>query len=565
MPDNEAFEHPDLNFEIWEHEQSSEEVNDPVLFEVDNGRWITVEPGDSGNEDERVRFRTFVDAGIGGRASRVHSRGASYMLILYTTEGESEPMVALVNQSGTLGLNRRLTLEDLEDFSPSSSPMIDVSRSREMDAMQLNFGALETRIRFVNDTDAKGFTGIPRVYFDIVKRREPRELSKATETLIFESSLEVAMELNTSTLKPLNKKSHAESCNLRILETTCQEGWRTTRRLVLSSSAAESHPWCREYFLPMDRVQLNQDLARQINIKWSDCSQEDFTKTDGSYNTIFTYVYDDTRPNHAYSLLFRFDADADEFKKTILSLHSPATFIWENGPDQSGAIYEIQDTDPKPRRYKGIMLICRVLDWTYSQLFYSYRDTDYKYDETQSSVNFPQLSYADYKSSHVKEAWKPDKPAQFSECEKKVNQQTFEFPSPLVLREFMSAMSMEQNQLAFSAKVSYILTDKGGLFGGSKSKHKGSADVQLWKRGNQIRFVSRWGDLVDEKWLSMTVNPKSMRYSSDSNKLSIDRTSYRIGRNINIVDFEAVKAKEESRAKKQGPLTICFASTRGKL
>ena len=255
------------------------------------------------------------------------------MLIVYTMEGQSEPMVALVNQSGTLGLSRILTPDDLEDLSPPSNPVIDVSRSREMHAMQFNFGALETRIRFVNDADAKGFSNIPREYFRIVKRREPRELSSATETLIFERSLETATELNTSTLKPLNKNAKAESCNLRVLETTCNQGWRTTRRLVLSSSAAEKHPWCREFFLPLDRVQHSQDLAREQTIKWSDCSQEDFTKTDGSYNTIFSYIYDDTRPNHAYNFLFRFDADAEEFKKTVLSLRPTATWSWENGSD----------------------------------------------------------------------------------------------------------------------------------------------------------------------------------------------------------------------------------------
>ena len=539
-------------------------MTEPVLFEIDNSRWITVEPGDSGNQDERVKFRTFVDAAIGGRASRVHSRGASYMLLLYTMDGESEPMVALVNQSGSLGLNRKLTVDDLEEFSPPSSPAIDVGRTREMDAVQLNFGKLETRIRFVSDTESRGFMDIPREYFKIVKRREPRELSKATETIIFESSLEMAIELNTSTMKQLSKKSKNESCNLRILETTCKEGWRTTRRLVLSSSAAERHPWCKEFFLPTDRVQLSQDLARVVYIKWSDCSQEDFAKTDGNYNTVYTYVYDDTKPNHAYSFFFRFDTDADRFKMKVLSLTQPPTFVWEHGPDQSGAIYEVSDTDPKPKKYKGIMLISRVLDWTYAQIFYSYRDTDFKYDETHLSVNFPQLSYTDYKSSHVKELWKPPEPAYFSECVKKVNQQTFEFPSSAILRDFMSSMSVEQNKLLFSAHASYILTEKSTIFSRSGSKNKGEAEVQLWKMGNQLRFVSRWGDLVDEKWLSMQITEKSIRYASDSNKVNMDHAMYRKGRNINIVHLEATKAKDENRASKQSPLIICFASTRGK-
>ena len=91
------------------------------------------------------------------------------------------------------------------------------------------------------------------------------------------------------------------------------------------------------------------------------------------WHTIFSYVYDDTKPNHAFNLFFRFDVDADQFKRTILSLPLSPTFTWSNGPDQRGAIYEIADTDPKPKKYRAINLVLKKLDWTYSQLFYSFR------------------------------------------------------------------------------------------------------------------------------------------------------------------------------------------------
>ena len=76
------------------------------LFELDNGRWITVEQGDAGQLNEKVLFRTFVDAAIGGRGRRVHSKGAPYMILLSILAGESEPKVTITNQSGTLGLSR---------------------------------------------------------------------------------------------------------------------------------------------------------------------------------------------------------------------------------------------------------------------------------------------------------------------------------------------------------------------------------------------------------------------------------------------------------------------------
>lgn len=96
------------NYNIWEQLQPEEETYDErdFLLGVDNSRWITVEQEDAGEEHETILFRTFVNASIGGKKLRMKSRGAPYMLILSTKEGESEPKVTICNQSGTLGLTR---------------------------------------------------------------------------------------------------------------------------------------------------------------------------------------------------------------------------------------------------------------------------------------------------------------------------------------------------------------------------------------------------------------------------------------------------------------------------
>ena len=73
---------------------------------MDDGRWITVELDDAGEEEEKVLFRTFVNAAIGIKRHRIRSKGAPYMLLLYTKKGESEIQVTLSNQSGSCGLNR---------------------------------------------------------------------------------------------------------------------------------------------------------------------------------------------------------------------------------------------------------------------------------------------------------------------------------------------------------------------------------------------------------------------------------------------------------------------------
>lgn len=99
-----------LNLNIWELMQPEEEsFEDDHLFAMDHGRWVVVDQDDAGDEDEQVLFRTFVNASIGVKRYRMRSRGAPYMLILSTKDGESEPKVTITNQSGTFGLSRECT------------------------------------------------------------------------------------------------------------------------------------------------------------------------------------------------------------------------------------------------------------------------------------------------------------------------------------------------------------------------------------------------------------------------------------------------------------------------
>lgn len=60
-------------------------------------------------------------------------------------------------------------------------------------------------------------------------------------------SVEIFEMLKVSTMKPMIPRQKFQSCDLRVLETTTKEGWRTTRRLVISSSAGEMKPWCKEF------------------------------------------------------------------------------------------------------------------------------------------------------------------------------------------------------------------------------------------------------------------------------------------------------------------------------
>ena len=432
-----------------------------------------------------------------------------------------------------------------------------------MDPVQLPFDDMDTAVAFTNENDLHRFMYIPRTYFNAVALREPKQLAKATETLIFKSSIDIVEELNPSTMKIVSRRHKYHSCDLRILETTHTEGWRTIRRLVISSSAGEKHPWCREYFLPKDRVQLSSgEVGREIKVKWSDCVQEDYTKTDGKYHTLFSHIYDDTKPNHAFSFLFHDELDCKQFQQKILKLSSAPAFTCAVNPSETCAIYDIQDTEPTPKTYRAILVTYKRLDWTYSQLFYTFRDTDFRYDQRQLRIHFTQLQYCDYVSSHVQRLHKPEphSPPRFSHCEKKLNQLNLDFSDESISQTFLSALS--SHTLIFSRRAHHIST-KQPRFGGASKSNKGAADVQIWKKGNNMRLVTRWGDLVEDRWLSMSLSLSALKYSIDNNRVSLPNTIYDRGKLVDIVNLVAVKPKEKSDGRRTGYVTIAFETSRG--
>ena len=551
------------NCNIWELLQPEEETYDDedLLPGLENGRWITVEQDDAGEEDEQVLFRTYVNAAIGGKRYRMRSKGAPYMLLLSTKEGESEPKVTLCNQSGTLCLTRDFTIEDLQDKELPINPFAGSGISPR-DAIPLNFGRMNITVAFTNEDDLQQFMYIPRAYFDAVKRREPRQLGRATETLLFKSSVEVFEQLKASTMKPMSPRQVFRSCDLRVLETTCKEGWRTTRRVVISSSAGEPRPWCTELFLPLSRVQIRREgLARQLTVKWSDCTHEKADKTDGNYNKIYTYVYDDSNPNIALQLLFRNSQDATDFEQIVLHLSIPPVF--PNSGTASRFVYDIADTEPNPKNYKGLLLIHTRFDWRYSELFYMYRDTDYQFDRSTLRVRLPQVYYTDYISTFVDKLYKPPpgEPPRFSHCEKRVGNTPLDFDDEADAFGFMSALT-GNHELIFSRRAHYITTKPPKKFSGTKS-NKGTAEVHLWLKGNSVRLVSRWEDKVEDKWMSMQVPRDGLAHSKDTNRASLPKIEYDRGRKVDMANLVARDSRDKEMGKKVGPVTIAFESVRG--
>jgi len=328
--------------------------------------------------------------------------------------------------------------------------------------------------------------------------------------------------------------------------------------------------------LPLSRVQLSRDgISRQIVAKWSDCSHETADKTDGNYNKVYTYFYDDSNPNIALNLQFRTQADATDFEKTILQLSLAPAFRWDTGPD-SRYVYDIADTEPTPKNYKALLITHTHLSWKYSELFYMYRDTDYQYNHANLHVRFPQVYYTEYISTHVDKLYKPppDQLPQFSHCQKKVGNVTLDFDNSEIAQAFMNSLTVGHD-LIFSRRAHWITTKPPSRFGITKS-NKGTAEVQLWRKGYlnndsnnstaSMRLVSRWDDRVDDKWMSMAIPrtaSSSAHNAKDSNRAVLPRVEYDRGRLIDMANLVARNPVVAAEARKVGPVTIAFETVKG--
>lgn len=262
------------------------------------------------------------------------------------------------------------------------------------------------------------------------------------------------------------------------------------------------------------------------------------------------------------SFLFRNSEDATDFQKTVLQLSLNDICSW-SANSNTQFVYDISDTDPDPKHYKAFQLVRTSFEWTYSELFFVYRDTDFRYDRAATKIYFPQVYYTDYVSNHADKLYKPtaDEPPHFSHCEKRFGNANVEFEDESFCMTFLSSLS-GGHELIFSRRAHYITTKPPSRFGKTKS-NKGSAEVQLWQKGNDIRLVSRWDERVEDKWMSRSVQRGRLDNKKDSNRASLPRAEFDRGRKIDMANLVARDPKEKTEGRKMAPIIIAFDSVRG--
>lgn len=421
---------------------------------------------------------------------------------------------------------------------------------------------MKVSVSFQSDADMGNFINIPKAYFDGVWQREPIHSKDFTETVIFKSSAEIFEQLTTPNMQPLNPPLTVKSCDVRILERSYGEAWRSIRRIVISSSAAETTPRCIEFFMPLSRVQVYRtDASPQMLLKWSDTSQERSDKTDGNYNTLHSYVYDERAPNIGISLHFHTPDSAMDFERAVLEMNFRPDFEWSQ-PRSSGCVYDVVDTGTEHKQYKAVALFQNPSSpWRYSDVYYLYRDADYAYDQCSLKVRFPGIYYVDYISTHVDQLYHADSPVGFSHCEKKPREVCIDFSDESVPRDFLSAFS-PLYELRYSRRI-LSLSSKSKLPFGSKKSGKGGADLQIWSRGNSFQLAARWDDSIPNKWFTMAIPSDFCDTSKEALRLEFPRLPYSRGVHLDLMNIMARSPKTTNLSGREGPISILFLAARG--
>ncbi|CAI7656315.1 unnamed protein product [Penicillium glandicola] len=550
------------NLAIWEPMQPEEIWDGGIDLDLglDNLRWIAVDLEDAGSEQEKVLYRTFVNASIGGKKSRMRTKGAPYMLLLATREGESEPKIVLCNQSGTLCLERDFVLDDLPPLVQlSNAALTGFPGARISEPVPFKFENMSVSMSFQFDGDLGQFINIPRAYFDAVWPREPVDATEFTESVIFKTSVDMFEQLNTPTMKSMNPPVVVKSCEVRILERSFGEAWRSIRRMVISSSVAEKSPRTMELFIPLSVVQINRgNTSRQVLLQWSDTCQARSDKTDGNYNTLHSYVYDDTAPNIGVGLQFCSHQEAEDFEKAVLEMNFRREFSWSQ-PSGSGLVYNVLDAGTEHKQYKAVLVFRTRASWRYSDLYYIYRDADYIYDHSSFSIHFPRIYGTDYISTHVDQLYHPESPVTFSHCDKKTSHTTIDFGNDLVARSFLSSLS-PLYELLYSRRIQSLSAKSNSLFGFQKSS-KRSADIQLWRRGTAFQLAARWDDSVPDKWLTMTIPSEFIDSSKENTRVTLPRLPYLRGMILDMMNVMARSPKNPSTKNKEGAMSISFETS----
>ncbi|KAL8805454.1 MAG: hypothetical protein Q9200_005419 [Gallowayella weberi] len=456
-------------------------------------RWITIDKDHGGFPEERILFRSFVNAQVGQRHERSKSSNAPYVILLWTRTGESEISVSLCNQRDTMNLSRKLTTEDMEDWR---------SLGEEATTLNLEFPSQSAEINFLTAGDLRAFRTGPESFFHAVRGREPRP----GELTIFQTVLKSYRSTDSSS----SPKSFG-SCELRLYEQLDEVCWKSIRRLVISSTADSKTLGSVSHWLPLSNVRLQVEDCT-VTLSWSDCGHLE-KKSGGNYNPYYSFIYRSDTPNQKVILVFNLSDDAQKFEDCLLYLTETPPQVRETTKIDSASafqetrIYSLFDQDDPDRGYHGIVYAKKSpKTYHYSQIFYIYRDLDFSFqNQNPAEILLHDVRVPHYISTRHKMLSKPkdgDAAPDFREVTWALQPLPLTFSTEYDAVNFMTGLTGWRLKF-YRQSAKLVLTDTSH-FRKPKKTHKG-AEIQLWEKaaeaGLLTQLIVRLTD-GEKPWLS---------------------------------------------------------------
>lgn len=356
-------------------------------------RWFKIDQDNAGMQQEKVLFRTFVNAQLGSRYDRSKSASAPYMLLLWTAADDCDIFVSLCNHRGSVNLSRKLAAEDLEKYKAGDDTSF----------FSVKFPTQEAEIKFLTSEDAVGFFAQPLVFFAALEEVKPR----SGELAIFQASLSTYTDTSPRAVGVDGRvrtmaSSETSSCGLRVYESMPDKCWKTTRRLVINTPPDSTKPGCVSHWLPADQIKIVVG-GTKVAVKWSDCGKLR-KKELGNFVYQYSYIYQADDPNRKIEMEFGSASEAQKFEQCLLlptEMPPQVTSKVEiKSAFQDLRIYRLFDVDEPDQQYHSIALSKKNPKGPHmTEIYYVYRDLDWVLgtkDGTPSTIDFPSLHTSHY-------------------------------------------------------------------------------------------------------------------------------------------------------------------------
>lgn len=550
--------------EIEAKENVPKAIDDPSS----SHRWFNTDRDNAGVSRERVIFRTYVNAQLGEREHRSKSSSAPYMLLLWTTGQQSDLLISVCNQRGTVNLSRKLQAGDLERYMHAD----------DFTPFQVDFPSQEAEIMFLSAEDVSSFLDQPRVFFAAMKEMTP----KPGELAIYQAPV---LAYSETSVPPYSKsRTHTKmvsgkfsSCGLRIYESMPDRCWKTTRRLVVSSPPDCLQPGCVSHWLPLDHIRIMVDGAK-ATVSWSDCGHLE-TIDEGNFRSHKSFVYKAESPNCKLHLEFTSESEALSFRDSLLlPTEMPpqiTTKIEVCSSFQSTRIYRLFDADePDKHGYHAIALTKKNPQGPHmTEIFCAYQDLDWMFSGKlgmPNVIDFECLYIPHYTSTIPRLNYDPrptDTPPEFSDVTESTRKAHMEFGCDHDLIHFMHALTGWSLKF-FRVTEKLVLVDTSSFIVSSKNTFKG-ADIQIWEKSSdegrsRTQVAVRLGGPERDRWITAALADNN--YRNRDNTIEIDRLAIQRGVGVDTKEMTARRraTEQQSSTKKKWKIAITFKSGSGK-